>query len=45
MKHSLRNKLLLGLLLLCMGFTAGRAQTVPRLMLAGDYPDPSIIRD
>ncbi len=37
-------RLVLSLLPLCLT-TAGRAQTLPRLLLGGDYPDPSIIRD
>ena len=39
MKHSFYNKLLLGLMLLCMGIIGSRAQTTPRVLLAGDYPD------
>ena len=38
------NKLILSLLFLCLA-TTGRAQTFPRLLLSGDYPDPSIIRE
>ena len=45
MKHSFYNKLLLGLMLLCMGIIGSRAQTTPRVLLAGDYPDPSILRE
>ena len=38
------SKLILSLLFLCL-VTTGRAQTFPRLLLGGDYPDPSIIRE
>ena len=38
------SKLILSLLFLCLA-TTGRAQTFPRLLLSGDYPDPSIIRE
>ena len=38
------SKLILSLLFLCLA-TTGRAQTFPRLLLGGDYPDPSIIRE
>ena len=41
---SLKHKFWLCLMLLCLT-TAGRSQSFPRLLLAGDYPDPSIIRD
>ncbi len=44
MTRNLMSKLLLCLLLLCPA-AAGRTQTLPRLLLAGDYPDPSIIRE
>ena len=45
MKFTLKHRLLLSILLACIAFTAGRAQTYPRLLLAGDYPDPSILRE
>ena len=38
------SKLILSLLFLCLA-TTGHAQTFPRLLLGGDYPDPSIIRE
>ena len=38
------SKLILCLLFVCLWITS-RAQTYPRLLLAGDYPDPSIIRE
>lgn len=45
MKHSLKKKLLFILLSsLILPFT-GRSQTMPRLLIAGDYPDPSILRE
>ena len=46
MKHLFRNKLLSGfVMMLCMGFAGLHAQTTPRVLLAGDYPDPSILRE
>ena len=46
MKHlpKLRLRACLTLLLFAVLATA-RAQTTPRLLMAGDYPDPSILRD
>ena len=38
------SKLILSLLFVCL-WTTSRAQTFPRLLLGGDYPDPSIIRE
>ena len=46
MTHLFRNKLLFGfVMMLCMGFAGLHAQTTPRVLLAGDYPDPSILRE
>ncbi|MCD8318176.1 MAG: family 43 glycosylhydrolase, partial [Paraprevotella sp.] len=44
MKITRKSKWLLSLLWLCLS-VATSAQTYPRNLLAGDYPDPSIIRE
>ena len=45
MKHSLKKKLLFILLSSFILPFTGRSQTMPRLLIAGDYPDPSILRE